>query len=103
MTVASIDHILIDDNGVARIAGKRTKVIQIVMDRMANGWDAEEIHAQYAYLTLGEIHAAFSYYYDHKDALDAEIQRDLDEADAFADSAGESPAVQRLRQSGHLA
>ena len=58
MPTASIEHIEVDEQNVARIVGKRTKVIQIVMDKMANGWDAETIHAQYPYLSLAEIHAA---------------------------------------------
>jgi uncharacterized protein (DUF433 family) len=103
MTVASIEHIEIDDTGIARIVGKRTKVIQIVMDRMANGWTPEEIHAQYPHLSLAQIHAAFAYYYDHQEELDAAIERDLQEADSLRSSAGDTPAVHRLRQSGKLA
>jgi len=103
MTVASIEHIEIDDAGVARIVGKRTKVIQIVMDWMANGWTPEEIHTQYPRLSLSQIHAAFAYYYDHQEELDAAIKRDLQDAESLRGAAGDSPVVERLRQSGKLA
>ena len=102
MSTVSIEHIEVDAQNVARIVGKRTKVIQIVMDKMANGWDAETIHAQYPYLSLAEIHAAFAYYYDHQPELDRHIvegERLADEAQA---AASESPVVARLRKSGQL-
>ena len=50
MTTISIEHIELDDAGVARIFGTRTKVIQIVMDRMAHAKGPEEIHKQYPHL-----------------------------------------------------
>lgn len=102
MIPVSIEHIDVDEKGAARIAGKRTKVIQLVMDKMANGWGPEELHAQYPHLSLAEIHAAFAYYYDHQAELDAQIQQDLKEADALRAQAGESPVTARLRASGKL-
>ncbi len=102
MAVASIEHIDVDDNGIARIVGKRTKVIQIVMDKMANDWNPEQIQAQYSHLSLAEIHAAFAYYYDHQAELDLQIERDVNEAQARSASAGESDIVQKLRDSGKL-
>ena len=60
MTVASIDYLDVDENGIARIVGKQVKVIQIVMDKIANNWAPEEIQAQYPYLSLAEIHSAFA-------------------------------------------
>jgi uncharacterized protein (DUF433 family) len=60
MTVASIEHIELDNSGTARIVGQRTKVVQIVMDKMANGWSPEEIQGQYPHLSLAQIHAALA-------------------------------------------
>jgi uncharacterized protein (DUF433 family) len=103
MPVVPIEHIDVDARGVARIVGSRSKVIQIVMDRMAYGWGAEEIHAQYPHLSLSQIHAAFAYYYDHKAELDAQIEASIRFADEMRAKAGESAVVQRLKQSGKLA
>ncbi len=102
MTVSSIDYIDIDENGIARIVGKRVKVIQIVMDKIANNWAPEKIQAQYPYLSLAEIHSAFAYYYDHQDALDAQIKQDLELADSLRDPAQDSAIRQKLREAGKI-
>lgn len=102
MPVVAIEHIDVDDRGVARIVGSRSKVIQIVMDRMANGWGPEEIQAQHPHLSLAQVHAAFAYYYDHKAELDAQIEADIRRADEMRAQAGESPVVQKLKKLGKL-
>jgi uncharacterized protein (DUF433 family) len=76
-TVPSL--IFLDDRGVAYIEDTTTKVIQVALDKLVQGWDADEIHAQYPYLSLAQIHAALSYYYQHQEALDADIERDYQE------------------------
>ena len=102
MPVASIDHIDVDEHGAARIVGHRTKVIQIVMDKMANGWGPEEIQAQYPHLSLAHVHAALAYYYDHQAELDAEIERDVALTEQMRKQAETSPVVQKLRSMGKL-
>jgi uncharacterized protein (DUF433 family) len=72
-------HVRVDEHGVAWIEGTTTRVIQVALDKIAQGWSAEEIHAQYPYLSLAQIHAALSYYYDHQEELDAEIEREYEE------------------------
>ena len=37
-------QIEIDDQGVAWIAGANTKVIEVVLDKLAYGWSPEEMH-----------------------------------------------------------
>lgn len=68
-------HIVLDEQGVPRIAGTNTKVIEVVLDKIAYGWSAEEMHTHYPYLILGQIHSALAYYWDHQEALDADMQR----------------------------
>lgn len=77
MSAVSTEHIHVDEHGVARIIGSRIKVIHLVMDRMANGWSADEIHQQHPHLTLADVHAAFAYYYDHQQELDERIRQSL--------------------------
>jgi uncharacterized glyoxalase superfamily protein PhnB len=48
------------------------------MDHAAYGWDAEEIHAARPHLSLAQIHAALSFYHDHKGELDAQMQQQLE-------------------------
>lgn len=92
----------IDDRGIARITGSRTKVIQIVMDKISNDWTPEEIHSEHLHLTIADIHAAFAYYYDHQAELDAQIERDLRTANDAAAAAPNSPVLQKLRKLGKL-
>src|SRR5882762_11730701 len=72
---AVASHIEIDDQGVAWIAGANTKVVEVVLDKMAYGWSPEEMHFQHPHLSLAQIHAALSYYYEHQAEVDADIER----------------------------
>ena len=55
-----ISSIEIDQQGVAWIVAANTKVIEVVMDKLAHGWSPEEIHFQHSHLSLAHIHAALS-------------------------------------------
>ncbi len=81
MATLEYAHISLNPDNAAIISGTRTKVRMIVMDHIANGWDSVEIQRQYPHLTLGQIHSALAYYYDHKEEMDAEVEADLQEAD----------------------
>jgi uncharacterized protein (DUF433 family) len=94
MTMIAYPHILLDDKGVAWIDKTNTKVIEVVLDRIAYGMSPEEIHLDYPHISIAQAYAALSYYYDHKEALDtviaaqeAEFQR-LRSANAAADTPG---------------
>jgi uncharacterized protein (DUF433 family) len=102
MSNASIEHIVVDENGVARIAGSRIKVIHLVMEKMAYRWNPEEIQAQHPHLTLSEVHAAFAYYYDHQAQLDAAIEESMRFADEMRSKTDQSPLVEKLRAMGKL-
>ena len=80
MTTVAQEYIEVDDRGVAKLIGTRSKVRQVVMDQM-NGMSPEQIHKEYPHLGLAQIHAALAYYYDHKEQIDAEIE----EGARFAD------------------
>ena len=95
-------HIHLDERGVAWIDDTNVKVIEVVLDKLASGSSPEEIHFQYPDLSLAQIHAALSYYYDHQQAFDAEIERQLREVEAMAAQAGDSPVLKRLRAMGKL-
>ena len=103
MPTLTTAHIRLDESGVAWIDQTNTKVIEVALDMIAYGWSPEEIHFQHPHLSLAQIHAALGYYYDHKDALDAQIQSSLRDADRLRIQAGESPIRKRLRDMGKLA
>jgi uncharacterized protein (DUF433 family) len=75
MPLVATSHILTDAHGVAWIANTTTKVIEVVLDQAAFGLSAAQIHAEHPHLSLAQVHAALSYYYDHKGELDDEIAR----------------------------
>jgi uncharacterized protein (DUF433 family) len=70
-------------NGVPAIAGTRMKVVLLAMEHRVSDMDAAQLAAAHPHLTLGQIHSALAYYYDHKAALDREIARRERTADAI--------------------
>jgi uncharacterized protein (DUF433 family) len=102
MPAIATNHIRIDERGVAWIDHTNTKVIEVALDMIAYGWSPEEIHFQHSHLSLGQIHAALSYYYDHKSEIDAHIERGLQETHRRRAAASESPLRKRLREMGKL-
>lgn len=95
-------HIILDEQKVPIIAGTKTKVVEVVLDKIAYGWSPEEIHLQHQYLSLGQIHSALAYYWDHKAEIDAMIERDLAYVEAMRKAAGPTPFQRRLREQGLL-
>src|ERR687885_368023 len=96
MPTIATAHIEIDENGVAWIDDTKVKVIEIVIDKIVHGSSPEEMHFQYPHLSLAQIHAALAYYYDNQDALEAEIDRRWEEADALAKEISDSSLRQKL-------
>src|SRR5438477_13166163 len=87
----------IDEKGIPWITGANTKVVEVVLDKMAHNSSPEEMHEQYPHLSLAQIHAALSYYYEHQAEVDTQIQKDLKEVDEWAATQPDSPLRQRLR------
>jgi uncharacterized protein (DUF433 family) len=65
----------LDKDGIPWIAGANTKVVEVVLDKLAYGWSPEEMHRQHPHLSMAQIHAALAYYYEHQDEVDADIER----------------------------
>ena len=96
-------HIRLDDRGRAWVDDTNVKVIEVVLDKLAYGWTPEQIAEQHYYrLSLAQIHAAFSYYYDHQAEFDAEIERQVKEVDALRAQTLDSPGRQKLRALGKI-
>ena len=68
-------HVRVDKAGVAWIDNTNVKVIEVIVDHLAYGHSPDEIHLQHPHLSLAQVHAAFTYYFDHQTRLDAEIER----------------------------
>ena len=89
-------HIWLDERGIAWVDNTNTKVVEIVLDMLAYGSDAFEIHEQHPHLSLAQIHAALSYYYDHKAEVDALIEQWDREVEALRAKAANEPLQQKL-------
>lgn len=90
------EHVVLDENNVPIISGTKTKVIEIVLDKIAYGWSAEEIHHQHPHLSLGQIHSALAYYWDHQADLDADIQRRLEYVEKLRQTAAPTSLQAKL-------
>jgi len=67
------EHVIQDDNGIPFIKDTNTKVIEIIAEYLAYGWSPEEIQFQHKYLTLGQIHSSFAYYWDHTEKMNSDL------------------------------
>jgi uncharacterized protein (DUF433 family) len=98
MTALAYPHIEIGKDGVPMLSGTRTKIVEVVLDHLAHDWDAREIHRQHPHLTMGQIHAALTYYYDHQAEIDDDIQRRAEKVEAIRSRIGESSLRARLKR-----
>ena len=97
MNTVMYPHIEISAEGVATITGTRTKVIEVVLDRLAHHWDADEIQRQHPTLTLAQIYAALAYYHDNKDEVEREIDERLERVERIAAAQPSSLVRAKLR------
>jgi uncharacterized protein (DUF433 family) len=91
------EHVVINEADVPIIEGTTTKVIELVLDVLAYCWSPDELQFQHPHLTLGQIHSALAYYWDHKEDLDRDIEHRLERVEAIRREAGPSRLVERLR------
>jgi uncharacterized protein (DUF433 family) len=96
------EHIVLNDNKVPIIEGTTMKVVELVSAHLAYGWSAEEIHFQFPYLAMGQIHSALAYYWDHRDELDQDIDRRLAKVDKLRLATDNSHLIARLKDKGLL-
>ena len=89
-------QIEIDDQGVAWITGANVKVIEVALDKLAHDWSPEEMHFQHPHLSLAQILAALSYYYEHQEELDSDIARRHAEVEKMAAESADSPLRRKL-------
>lgn len=69
--------------GKPRIDGHRIKVQHIAVEHEVLGMSPDEICDSHPGLTLGKVHAALAYFFDHRDAIQADIEADEKLAEEF--------------------
>ena len=69
--------------GRARIVGHRVRVQDIVIWYEHQGMTPDEIVSHIPSITLGDVHSALAYYFDHVQEIQDEIRADRVYADEF--------------------
>lgn len=101
MSSVAANHIHLDERGVAWIDDTNVKVIEVALDHVAYGMSPHEIvYQHYGQCTLGQVHAALSYYFDYQVEFDALIEQQAAETDKLRSQTLDSPARRRLREAG---
>jgi uncharacterized protein (DUF433 family) len=101
MSVAvNYPHLESRAGGKLWIVGTQTKVIEVVLDRLAHHWDAEEIQRQHPHLQLGAIYSCLAYYHDHQEEMDRLIDTELQSVQRLRSQHGESVLKAKLSAKG---
>jgi uncharacterized protein (DUF433 family) len=98
MSTATYAHIEADAAGVPVISGTTMKVVELVAEHLAWGWDAVQLQRQHPYLTMGQVRSALAYFHDHEQELRDEIERRHRQAEAIRKELGNSRASGNLAQ-----
>ncbi|HZL37901.1 MAG TPA: DUF433 domain-containing protein [Tepidisphaeraceae bacterium] len=61
--------------GKACIAGHRIRVMDIVVWHEMRGYCPDEIVDMFPGITLGDVHAALAYYFDHREEIEADFRK----------------------------
>jgi uncharacterized protein (DUF433 family) len=80
----------------AFIAGTRVRVQDIYALAELQGASPDEIARALPHLTLGQVYAALSYYFDHREAILQEMREDEEFANRLRELHGPGPLQQRL-------
>ncbi len=96
IATAPTSHVCLDKSGVAWIDDTNVKVIEVIQEHLAHGEGPAEIHLQHPRLSLAQIHSAFAYYFDHRDEIEADIERRQRSVESLKDKSGGQPSRKKL-------
>lgn len=97
MVTATIDHIVIDEKGKAKIRNSRIKVTHLVGIKAANNMTIEELCLEYPHIARSAIYAAFAYYYDNQEELDRQMAESEQRAQELWEAQQNDPVMKKLR------
>jgi uncharacterized protein (DUF433 family) len=96
----TINHIELRENRSgerrAYIAGTRTRVQDIYALAEIQGRTPDEIVTALPHLSLGQVHAALSYYFDHRDQILSEVHEDGELIRTIRAATGAGPLESKL-------
>lgn len=99
LTTTEYKHIQMNENNVPIIAGTTMKVVELITSVKAYQWTPEELHKNYPHVSMSKIHGALSYYWDHKQEIDAEIERIEEWVDKMGQETRETPIFYNQKSS----
>ena len=73
------DHVVTDPavcGGKPCVAGTRVRVLDVYVWHDLRGQSADEIVGRFPHLTHADVYAALTYFWDHRDAMLADLERD---------------------------
>lgn len=82
------------------IAGTRISVELIYVLRELRGMTPDEIVAGYPHLTLGQVHAALAYFYDHPREIREAFKRSEEFVEQMKQKTGPGPLQSKLTKPG---
>jgi uncharacterized protein (DUF433 family) len=95
------EHVCLSEDGTPTIAFSNTKVVELVGELYAYGWGPAEMQFQHPHLSLGQIHSALDYYYDHREELDADLYRRFEAGEELRRTTPVPAVVAKLRLLKH--
>ncbi|MCU0427958.1 MAG: DUF433 domain-containing protein [Candidatus Kapabacteria bacterium] len=96
MTTLTYPHI--SEEGI--LEGTTMRVTDLVAQKLAWGWSAEELHFQHPHITLGAVYSALAYYADHEEEINTQIATAMEIAQELRRNAPPSRFVERLKREG---
>lgn len=97
LTATAYRYINLDENNIPIIEGTSMKVVELITSVKAYGWRPQELLENYPHLTLGKIHSALAYYWDHQGEIDADLEQRQRYVENLYQEAGQSSFAARLR------
>jgi hypothetical protein len=85
---------------LAAVRGRSSTISATAARKSVCCWSAEELHFQFPHLSLGQIHSALAYYWDHRDELERDIARRRAAVDRQQRQTPPTPLQARLRARG---
>ena len=74
-------HVILREDGVPIVAEAGMRIEILVLEHHEYGWSPAELQFQHPHLSMGQIHSALAYYWDHKNEMDEEIEKGLEQVD----------------------
>jgi uncharacterized protein (DUF433 family) len=104
MSIEIATHIEVQKNrdgqDRAYIAGTRVRVQDVYAYAELQGMSPDEIVQQLPHLSLGQVHAALSYFFDHREQILNELREDEQFVAAMRARTGPGPLEQHLNGYG---